>query len=284
MKKDNVMPDNFFDKETLKAFLTGCENQNRFNVSVISSICLELSEADNTENDSGFRNDCANRILKQCSQIMKMADIYRIISDTLSENSLITEYVEFSSYLEYFTEQCSELLGNSCKIILNHGEKKETDIIKKLLDFSYDYCNKNGFDFLFLVPAEESLFRYYETCGFSKFGISRVHTVNDTIPPEKALLKCEQQIEFNNSVTEYWSKTCTIYGGEVTKFGLVFDDEETVIRNASGNYESIPEKYKKSGTIIKGNISFGTDYCPAMIKTENEKLKKINCYVGVTLE
>ncbi len=136
MKKDNVMPDNFFDKETLKAFLTGCENQNRFNVSVISSICLELSEADNTENDSGFRNDCANRILKQCSQIMKMADIYRIISDTLSENSLITEYVEFSSYLEYFTEQCSELLGNSCKIILNHGEKKETDIIKKLLDFS----------------------------------------------------------------------------------------------------------------------------------------------------
>lgn len=156
--------------------------------------------------------------------------------------------------------------------------------MKKLLDFSYDFCNENNFDFLFLVPAEESLFRYYETCGFSEFGISRIHTVNDTIPPEKELLKCDQQIEFHNSVTKYWSKTCTIYGGEVTKFGLVFDDEETVIRNASGNYESIPEKYKKSGTIIKGNISFGTDYCPAMIKTENEKLKKINCYVGVTLE
>ncbi len=102
--------------------------------------------------------------------------------------------------------------------------------MKKLLDFSYDYCKENKFDFLFLVPAEKSLFDYYKTCGFSKFGISRVHTINDTTPPEKAFLKRDQQIEFNNSVTEYWSKTCTIYGGEVTKFGLVFDDEETVIR------------------------------------------------------
>ncbi len=156
--------------------------------------------------------------------------------------------------------------------------------MKKLLDFSYDYCKENGFDFLFLVPAEESLFRYYETCGFSKFGISRVHTINDTTPPEKAFLKRDQQIEFNNSVTEYWSKTCTIYGGEVTKFGLVFDDEETVIRNAKGIYEDIPEKYKKSGTIIKGNIAFGEDYSPAMIKTENRDLKNIDCYIGVTLE
>ena len=156
--------------------------------------------------------------------------------------------------------------------------------MKKLLDFSYNFCKENNFDFLFLVPAEESLFNYYETCGFSEFGISRVHTINDTIPPEKELLKSDYEIEFDNSVTEYWAKACTIYGGEVDRFGLIFDDEETVIRNASGKYENIPEKYKKPGTIIKGNITFGEDYSPAMIKTENEKIKKIDCYIGITLE
>ncbi len=156
--------------------------------------------------------------------------------------------------------------------------------MKMLLDFSYEYCKENNFDFLFLVPAEKSLFDYYETCGFSKFGISRVHTINDTIPTQRELLKCDYNIEFDSSVTEYWNKTCTIYGGKITDFGLVFDDEETVIRNAKGNYDNIPEKYKKSGTIIKGNLTFGEDYSPAMIKTENDKLKKIDCYIGITLE
>lgn len=156
--------------------------------------------------------------------------------------------------------------------------------MKELLDFSYNYCKENSFDFLFLVPAEKSLFDYYKTCGFMTFGISRIHTVNDTIPPERELLKYECEIEFDSSVTEYWKNSCTIYGGEVNSFGLVFDDEETVIRNANGNYENIPEKYKKAGTIIQGNIEFGEEYSPAMIKTENEKIKNIDCYIGITLE
>lgn len=156
--------------------------------------------------------------------------------------------------------------------------------MKKLLDFSYDFCKENEFDFLFLVPAEKSLFDYYKTCGFEKFGISRVHTINDTIPQTKELLKCDYHIEFDNSVIKYWENSCIVYDGEVTDFGLIFPDDETVIRNAKGTYKSIPEKYKKAGTIIKGNITFGEDYSPAMIKTENEKLKNIDCYIGITLE
>ncbi len=156
--------------------------------------------------------------------------------------------------------------------------------MKKLLDFSYDYCKENGFDFLFLVPAEESLFKYYETCGFTAFGVSRFHTINDTIPPQKELLKCENQIEFDDSVLKYWENACIVYGGEVTEFGLVFQDEENLIRNAYGNYDDIPEQHRKSRTTVKGNISFGEDYSPAMIKTENEKLKDIDCYIGITLE
>ena len=156
--------------------------------------------------------------------------------------------------------------------------------MKELLDFSYNYCIENGFPFLFLVPAEKSLFNYYENCGFSKFGISRVHIVDDTTPKKRDLLKYDCEIEFNNSVLKYWENACTIYGGEVTDFGLIFDDDKIIIRNANGNFEEIPEKHKKTGVIIKGNINFGENYTPAMIKTENKEIKNTSCYVGITLE
>lgn len=156
--------------------------------------------------------------------------------------------------------------------------------MKQLLDFSYDYCKENNIDFLFLVPAEKSLFDYYAKCGFENFGTSRCHTLNDTAPIEKDTLKYDCEIEFDNSVLEYWKNACVVYGGEATDFGLVFDDEETVIRNAKGNYNDIPEKHQKPGVEIKGNINFGEEYTPAMIKTENEEIKNMNCYIGITLE
>ena len=156
--------------------------------------------------------------------------------------------------------------------------------MKQLLDFSYDYCKEDNLDFLFLVPAEESLFDYYAKCGFEKFGISRFHMLKNTPPIEKDRLEYEYEIEFSESVLNYWKNACVVYGGEVTDFGLVFDDEETVVRNANGNYMDIPENYKKSGVMIKGNMNFGEEYTPAMIKTENEEIKNISCYVGITLE
>ena len=151
--------------------------------------------------------------------------------------------------------------------------------MKQLLDFSYDYCKEEKLDFLFLVPAEKSLFDYYAKCGFENFGISRICILNENEPLIKENLEFDYEIEFDNSVVEYWKNSCIVYGGEATDFGLVFDDEETVIRNAKGIYNQIPEKYKKSGVTVKGNINFGESYTPAMIKTENEEIKNIDKYI-----
>ena len=156
--------------------------------------------------------------------------------------------------------------------------------MKDLLDFSYDYCKENGFDFLFLVPAETSLFDYYAKCGFEKFGIARTYTFDNTTPENREKLNYQYELEFDNSIIDYWKNSCVVYGGKIIDFGLVFDDEEITIRNAKGSFDEIPENYKKSGTIIKGDINFGKDYTPAMIKTENEEIKNIDCYVGITLE
>ena len=156
--------------------------------------------------------------------------------------------------------------------------------MKKLLDFSYDYCLKNDFDFLFLVPAEKSLFDYYRKCGFKNFGVARAYTFNGTTPENKGKLLYQNSLEFNNSIYEYWKNSCIVYDGEATDFGLVFFDEETFIRNAKADLDEIPQKYKTEGVTIKGDINFGDDYTPSMIKTENKEIKNLNCYIGITLE
>ena len=119
---------------------------------------------------------------------------------------------------------------------------------------------------------------------FREFRHKQNACFSENEPEEKEQIKFDCEIEFDDSVLDYWKNACVVYGGEVTAFGLVFDDEETVIRNAKGNYNDIPEKYKKTGVKIKGDINFGDIYTPAMIKTENEEIKNINCYIGITLE
>ena len=74
------------------------------------------------------------------------------------------------------------------------------------------------------------------------------------------------------------------YGGKVENFGLIFDDDNVIIRNANCNYQNIPEEYKKVDTIIQGDIDFGENEHPAMIRTENKNLENLCCYVGITLE
>lgn len=156
--------------------------------------------------------------------------------------------------------------------------------MKKLLDFSYTYCKNNEFDFLFLVPAEKSLFDYYEKCGFEPYGISRRHIFDGTTPEKKEMLKTDCEIVFDDEILEHWENSCRIYGGEVTKIGLCFEDDNMIIRNSRCDFDEIPEKYRNAGNIIQGKLTFGEDYTPAMIKTDNENIKKLSCYIGITLE
>ncbi len=156
--------------------------------------------------------------------------------------------------------------------------------MKKLLDFSYNYCKENSYDFLFLVPAEKPLFDYYKKCGFTNFGIHRKHIFDGNTPVTKQKLKFDYTIEFEQSVYEYWKNSCIVYGGEISNIGLCFDDDNIIIRNAECDYADIPEKYKQNDNIIQGNITFGEEYSPAMIKTDDKDIKNLRCYVGITLE
>lgn len=156
--------------------------------------------------------------------------------------------------------------------------------MKRLLDFSYAWCNENGYDFIVLVPAEKSLFEYYAKCGFSPFGVRRAYTINGESPKISEKLEYENELSFDKSICEYWENSCVHYGGKAYDFGLAFDDENIIIRNAKCDFEALPEDLKIDGAIIQGDILFGENESPAMIKTDNKEIENMNCYVGITLE
>ncbi len=191
---------------------------------------------------------------------------------------------EIASSLFLLDCKVGEYKGKCVYCAMTKYNARGKGYMKKLLQFSYDYCKENGFDFLFLVPAEKSLFDYYEKCGFERFGIHRKHIFDGNTPVTKEKLDFQYELEFDKSIYEYWKNSCVIYGGETTDFGLCFDDDNIIIRKAECDFADIPEKYKQNKNIIQGNITFGEEYSPAMIRTENEKIKNINCYIGITLE
>lgn len=156
--------------------------------------------------------------------------------------------------------------------------------MRELLDFSYNYCQQNGFDFLILIPAEKSLFDYYRKVGFKEFGIRRSYEFSDKSVVIKEKPEYSHTLSFDGKVIEYWKNACVHYGGKIKDFGFVFCDGNIIIRNANVKYEALPTEYKVKGNIIQGNLDFGTDESPAMIRTEKDELKNTVCYIGITLE
>lgn len=213
------------------------------------------------------------------------------VTDHFFENiyiSVVTPVIKVDNEIvsSLFLLDCSigEYKGKCIYCAMTKYAFRGKGYMKKLLDFSYDYCQNNGFDFLFLVPAEKSLFDYYEKCGFQKFGIHRKHIFDGKIPIVKEKLNFQHKIEFDKEILEYWKNSCIVYGGEISNIGLIFDDDKLIIRNAECDFADIPEQYKQNGNIIQGNITFGEEYSPAMIKTENKDIKDLCCYIGITLE
>ncbi|MGN0569411.1 MAG: GNAT family N-acetyltransferase [Candidatus Fimenecus sp.] len=178
--------------------------------------------------------------------------------------------------------------GKCVYCAMTSPEYRGKGYMKSLLDFSYTHCKDNGFDFLILIPAEKSLFDYYGKCGFERFGVRKAYTVGSSGNSFSEFLKADCELLFDGDIVKYWEYACTHYGGEIIESkdfsGMAFTDDTTVIKNASGSIDGIPERYRENGVKIQGNIDLGKTESPAMIRTENLKIKSLKCFVGITLE
>ncbi len=191
---------------------------------------------------------------------------------------------EIASALFLLDCTIGEYKGKCVYCAMTNYSHRGKGYMKTLLDYSYDFCREQSYDFLFLVPAEKSLFEYYKKCGFENFGLRRSHTFDGTNPEIKEKINFDCEFSFSDQIVDHWKNSCVNYGGKIENFGFVFDDDEMIIRNAKCDFNDLPQEYKTDNTTIQGDLDFGVDQSPAMIKTENNSLKNLCCFVGITLE
>ena len=184
--------------------------------------------------------------------------------------------------------------------------------MRKLLDFSDEFRKSKKLDFLFLVPAEKSLFEYYKKCGFEPLGTKQTIDISDKFGDFDNVKKCSpreyrelrdgnteniQRLKFSENIIEFWADTCCHYGGETVRCedacGLIFPDgDKTVIRDLTGSADGIKAilayAYKKYGsTQLYAEGMFDekaeTVVC-GMVRTDKREIFNNNYYIGTTLE
>ncbi len=81
--------------------------------------------------------------------------------------------------------------------VSTHPDYRGNGLMKKLLNFGEGIAEKNGACYLFLVPAEESLFPLYEKCGYKTgFFYEEKELLNADFP--KSADCCEKTISFDD--------------------------------------------------------------------------------------
>lgn len=237
-----------------------------------------------TENDIGAIGALWQRVFDEDKAVTDdfFESVYRSC-----HNPVIKSGGEIVSSLFLIPCRVKEHRGFCVYCAMTDNNHRGKGYMRSLLDFSYNSLSGLNGEFLVLVPAEKSLFGYYEKCGFSPFGQRNSAVLGKDRPVLTGFSKSDCELTFDSAVTEYWKRACVHYGGELINgefSALAFKSEKTVLKNARGGYVNIPEKYRKPGVIIEGDVDFGSRQTPAMIKTADKRLASLRCFVGVTLE
>lgn len=182
-------------------------------------------------------------------------------------------------------------------------------IMQSLLNFSDEYRKGADLDFLFLVPAEKSLFNYYKSCGYTPCGVKQTAVIRSNEPlssftaditPEEYISRREKavfsisHISFDDRTVKYWANACRHYGGRIIACGdasaLMFADGDSVIlRDVTGSDECIKALISSlDGQITIEGYSLPLENVEAipcgMVKTDNMQILNGNYYIGITLE
>lgn len=118
----------------LKDFISYNERQKKFNVTVIASACKDLVDASDEERTTEYIISCTERILRQCSQMLKFSDIFNMLLNITDENEMLTEKIDISKFLSEFAAECQIQLKGKCEISYIAGSDDVTETTKKLLE------------------------------------------------------------------------------------------------------------------------------------------------------
>lgn len=183
----------------------------------------------------------------------------RIVDIKKYRNDIISLWYECfgdeAEYIEFFLDRCPNKLCLGCfennrlvsMLFLLNGEVdgfpakyiyaactahefRSRGLMAELIDCSKHYCVENGIDFIFLVPAEESLYGYYSRFGFiskmhraeialkggsGEFDATKTTDIKAVAKRRTELLSSMKRFAFDLETTEYTVAEFLYTGGEI---------------------------------------------------------------------
>lgn len=225
MDLDSIM-DKVEYKRFLEKFLLGRENEERNNITMISSACeLLVNEKANLTPEE--YKECVNRIMISCCSIMKMTELYTRLIKVLFDSDIDIISVDMNRFLNELREKCNETLGVASKVIFN-----KTD------DLIYADTNVDFMEYILLGCVRKAVLDGAVTVEIAleqlknKDMIVTVRTVESD--PADSFLRIFKDI----TTDELMSINTTL----AEKIGCSFTCEDDVMR--------LHIKYKRSGTLV----------------------------------
>lgn len=187
---------------------------------------------------------------------------------TICQNPFIEENGKILSSAFLIPCEIAEYKGFYVYCAFTHSEYRGKGLMAKVLSSADEICQKNGSDFLLLVPAERSLFNFYAKFGYVPFGYSFQADIPETYTEITAKYSESRnfqgtELEFPDCVTDFWADSVKHYGGKIIETG--------------GNVCLLGVKMLDAKKGIKINNT-------AMIKTDRTELREKSCNIGITLE
>lgn len=186
----------------------------------------------------------------------------------ICQNPYIEENGEILSSAFLIPCEISEYKGYYVYCALTRSDSRGKGLMAKVLSSADRILKEEDGDFLLLVPAEKGLFDYYGRFGYTPFG----YAFNREIPEEFTEIQAEYssvrsfdgtELKFPRCVTDFWADALKHYGGKIVE--------------TDGIVCLLGDKLLDAKCGIKINNC-------AMIKTDVQKLKNTECYIGITLE
>lgn len=213
MDLDSIM-DKIEYKRFLEKFLLGRENEERNNITMISSACeLLVNEKTNLTPDEYM--ECVNRIMTSCCSIMKMTELYTKLIKVLFDSDIAIASVDMNRFLNEFQEKCNETLGVASNVVFN----KTNDLI-------YADTNEDFMEYILLGCVRKAVLDGAVTVGITleqlknKDIIVTVHTIESD--PADSFLRFLKDV----TTDEILSINTTL----AEKIGCSFTCDEDVMR------------------------------------------------------
>lgn len=172
---------------------------------------------------------------------------------------------------------------------------RKQGIMSKLLDFSREYSEKAGFDFLFLHPANDGLYNYYEKNGFCTAFYERNTEVTRNMLEKTNFgnynyvrWNCDT-VNFNSFMSDGEAFNCEhgyadIYrkNGEICVHNFCADNVQKLLL-------SVMDEYKTDSLLVSLPSMFGEfggrrKKTGMLLPLNGNKLPDDDIYLGITLE